>query len=69
MVGVRRSTAPFSMSGRSAAPVPLEDIMNSSLSLRRVAAVGILVVAGLVAGWFPARAASRVNPIEALRSE
>ena len=34
-----------------------------------VAAVGILVVAGLVAGWFPARAASRVNPIEALRSE
>jgi putative ABC transport system permease protein len=34
-----------------------------------VAATVVLVVAGAIAGFFPARAAARVNPIVALRDE
>lgn len=33
------------------------------------AATLVLVVAGVLAGWFPARLAARINPVEALRAE
>jgi putative ABC transport system permease protein len=33
------------------------------------AAVGILIIAGALAGFIPARSAVNINPIEALRSE
>jgi putative ABC transport system permease protein len=32
-------------------------------------ATGVLVVAGALAGYFPARAAAKVNPIHALRDQ
>jgi len=45
-----------------------EFILNPSISLSTgLAATGFLVLAGAFAGYFPARAAARVNPIHALR--
>jgi ABC-type antimicrobial peptide transport system permease subunit len=32
-------------------------------------AVGLILVVALVSGWWPARAASRLNPMQALRHE
>ena len=32
-------------------------------------ALGVLILAGLLAGFFPARRAAKIEPIEALRSE
>ncbi len=44
--------------------------INPSVDLRvAVAATVLLVVAGTVAGFFPARRAARIRPIEALRDE
>ena len=34
-----------------------------------VAATGFLIIAGALAGYFPARAAARVNPVHTLRDE
>jgi putative ABC transport system permease protein len=33
------------------------------------AATAVLVISGVLAGWFPARLAARINPVEALRAE
>jgi putative ABC transport system permease protein len=47
-----------------------EFIVNPSIDLRTgLAATAFLVTAGAFAGYFPARAAARVNPIHALRDE
>jgi putative ABC transport system permease protein len=44
--------------------------INPSVNLRLgIAATVLLVVAGSVAGFFPARRAARIRPIEALREE
>lgn len=45
-------------------------ILNPGIDLRTgLGATGFLVMAGALAGYFPARAAARVNPIHALRDE
>jgi putative ABC transport system permease protein len=45
-------------------------ILNPSIDLRTgIGATIFLVIAGALAGYFPARAAARVNPIHALRDE
>jgi putative ABC transport system permease protein len=50
--------------------VETEFIRNPSIDLRvGIAATVGLVVAGALAGFFPARAAARVNPIHALRDQ
>jgi putative ABC transport system permease protein len=47
-----------------------EFIVNPNIDLRiGVAAAGFLVIAGALAGYFPARAAAKVNPIHALRDQ
>jgi putative ABC transport system permease protein len=47
-----------------------EFILNPSIDLTTgLAATGFLVLAGAFAGYFPARAAARVNPIHALRDQ
>jgi len=47
-----------------------EFIRNPSINLTTgLAATGFLVLAGAFAGYFPARAAARVNPIHALRDQ
>jgi putative ABC transport system permease protein len=47
-----------------------EFIVNPSIKLSTgLAAAGFLVLAGAFAGYFPARAAARVNPISALRDQ
>ena len=37
--------------------------------LTLMAAIGVLAVAGLLAGWLPARRASRMDPARIVRSE
>ena len=45
-------------------------ILNPRIDLRTgLGATAFLVMAGALAGYFPARAAARVNPIHALRDE
>jgi putative ABC transport system permease protein len=45
-------------------------ILNPGIDLRTgLGATAFLVMAGALAGYFPARAAARVNPIHALRDE
>ncbi len=43
--------------------------LTSSDPITIGAALIVLLLAGLVAGWFPARRATRVNPVTALRAE
>jgi len=51
--------------------VPSTDMFkNPEVDLRiAVAATLVLIISGAVAGFFPARAAAKVNPIVALRDE
>jgi putative ABC transport system permease protein len=47
-----------------------EFILNPGIDLSTgVGATGFLVLAGAFAGYFPARAAAKVNPIHALRDQ
>ncbi len=49
---------------------PVDMFMSPSVSLGVVlAALGILVVSGLLAGFIPAQSAIRFKPIDALRTE
>ena len=49
---------------------PVDMFLNPSVSLGVVSgALTILILAGLLAGYFPARSAIKVKPIEALRTE
>jgi len=47
-----------------------EMIRNPSVHIGTgIAATAFLILAGALAGYFPARAAARVNPIHALRDQ
>jgi putative ABC transport system permease protein len=49
---------------------PTSFILNPSIDLKvGVVATLFLVLTGALAGYFPARAAARINPIHALRDE
>jgi putative ABC transport system permease protein len=50
--------------------VKTDFVKNPSISLGTgVTATAVLITAGALAGFFPARAAARVNPIHALRDQ
>jgi putative ABC transport system permease protein len=55
----------------SASALPANDFFRDpEVSLgSALAATGLLVVFGALAGYFPARRAARINPIDALRDE
>ena len=66
LVGLSGGVALLELLGK----IDSEFIKNPSVGLGTgIIATGILVLAGALAGYFPARAAAKVNPIHALRDQ
>ncbi|MCE9575167.1 MAG: ABC transporter permease, partial [Deltaproteobacteria bacterium] len=58
------------LAGLDKAMPPDGFVRHPSIDLRiGLAAAAVLVLSGALAGYFPSRTASRVNPIEALRDQ